>query len=515
MNTEQNPTPQGQEPETGDTATQPEAANAATPQQSGVPASTPAAEARAAQVPTAGTPPATHGQTPGAQEAHPVGHDTPSDSTPADTASTYHNPYVAPASVTTKPRKERGWVPVVSAAAIAALLASGGTAGAIALLGDDTGSASMADVGRSQQQVAPVSNSGSAPDWQAVTGAVSDSVVSIQVATQRGEAEGSGVVLDAEGHVLTNNHVVSGAQQVQVTLADGRMFEAEVVGTDPTTDLAVVQLKDAPGDLSPAKLGDSDAVDVGDAVMAVGNPLGLANTATTGIVSALNRPVSASSEGGGDVTVTNAVQTDAAVNPGNSGGPLFNSSGEVIGINSSILTLSSSRSQSGSIGLGFAIPSNLASSVSKQLISDGSAEHAFLGVALSDGTATADGVTRRGAKVEEVVAGSPAEEAGLKAGDVIVAIGDDPVSGAESLTAFVREYAAGEEATLTVVNDGEARQVTTSLAVRDEQELAQEQARPGQGGLPGEGRSGGSGSGGSDQTDPGNIPDWLGELFGN
>ncbi|GAB3165630.1 hypothetical protein GCM10027059_23400 [Myceligenerans halotolerans] len=632
MNTEQNPTPQGHEPE---------AADAVAPQQQESPtAPTPAAEARAAQVPTAGTPaaaaevPAAQTPTAGGPEAQPtqqlpaqrpsaqqmpgpqssaqqssaqqlsthqpppapqppasaesadgsaagraaaalppaVPADRPTDSpadagsqarqdadagsppshdhapvgtaqqsypagagpqgtypadpgTSSDTATAYSNPYVAPGAATTTRRKERRWVPVVSAAAVAALLASVGTAGAIALLDDDTQSASLADVGRSQQQAVPVSSSGDAPDWQAVSAAVSESVVSIQVATQQGEGEGSGVVIDADGRILTNNHVVSGAEKVQVTLADGRLFDATVVGTDAATDLAVVQLEDAPDDLSPATLGDSDAVSVGDPVMAVGNPLGLENTATTGIVSALNRPVSASSRSGGDVVVTNAVQTDAAVNPGNSGGPLFNASGEVIGINSSILTLSNSTQQSGSIGLGFAIPSNLASNVSGQLIDDGSAEHAFLGVSLSDGTAAADGVTRLGARVEQVIAGSPAEEAGLQVGDVIVAIGDDPVDGSESLTAFVREHAAGEEVTLTVVRDGEARQVTAPLAVRDDEELAQEnqqeQGTPGQPGLPGQddsdgsGDSGDSGSSSSDQTDPGNIPDWLRDLFGN
>ncbi|WP_307815966.1 S1C family serine protease [Myceligenerans indicum] len=581
MNTEQNPTPpQGQEPEAADAATpqHPEApaqhpdapdttpaaqARAAQVPSAGVPTtSTPAVQRPAAQptqqLPAAeqgatappaaspagtqppaaqqpATPPLAAQQAPAAQQppsadrpgpglasatapvaepqaGHPAGPGTPSDG-----ANTYHNPYAAPATVTTPRRKDRRWVPVVSAAAAAAILASAGTAGAIALMGNDTQTASLADVGRTQQHAVPVSSTGNAPNWQAVTDAVSESVVSIQVATQQGAAEGSGVVIDSAGHVLTNNHVVSGAQQVQVTLADGRLYDAKVVGTDSATDLAVVQLEDAPDDLSPATLGDSDAVAVGDAVMAVGNPLGLANTATTGIVSALNRPVSASSRDGGNVVVTNAVQTDAAVNPGNSGGPLFNSSGEVIGINSSILTLSSSAQQSGSIGLGFAIPSNLASNISKQLIDNGSAQHAFLGVSLSDGTATADGVTRRGAKVENVVSGSPADGAGLKAGDVIVAIGDEPVDGAESLTAFVREHAAGESVTLTVVRSGETRQVSASLAVRDESDLGQQgqqgQDQQGQGQQgQGQGESGGSGS---DQTDPGNIPGWLRDLFGN
>ena len=254
-----------------------------------------------------------------------------------------------------------------------------------------------------------------------------------------------------------------------MTLTDGRLYEATIVGLDPSTDLAVVQIVDPPEDLVPATLGDSDAVTVGAPVMAVGNPLGLANTVTTGIVSALDRPVSASSSeitSAGDVVVTNAIQIDAAINPGNSGGPLFDAQGRVIGITSSIATLSSG-GQSGSIGLGFAIPVNLAREVGEQLIDSGAAEHAFLGVSLSDGTATADGVTRRGAVIEDVTAGSPAEGAELQVGDTIVAIDGDAVGGSESLTAYVRERQAGDETELTVVRDGEAITVTVTLAARE------------------------------------------------
>nr|BFF19093.1 trypsin-like peptidase domain-containing protein [Promicromonospora thailandica] len=322
----------------------------------------------------------------------------------------YTNPYAVPATASDepKPARNRTWVPVVGAAAAAALLASLGTAGAIAVSGGDD-AASLADVGQSNNRSVPVNSSTvDNPNWTEVTAAVQESVVSIQVEGQRGGAEGSGVVLDSDGHVLTNNHVVSGAQNLQVTLSDGRVYDAEIVGTDPTSDLAVVRLSDPPSDLKPATFADSDQVAVGEPVMALGNPLGLANTATTGIVSALDRPVTASAEDGSDQVVTNAIQIDAAVNPGNSGGPLFNASGEVIGITSSIATLSGSSNSSGSIGLGFAIPSNLASQIGDQLTADGTAEHAFLGVTLSDAEATADGVTRRGAGVQEVVADSPA-----------------------------------------------------------------------------------------------------------
>lgn len=401
---------------------------------------------------------------------------------------------------TTRTRTDRNrlWLPVVGVGVAAALLSSFGTA---ALTGafDEGGSARSADIasiGRSSTDTAPVSGSTSAnPDWQAVASAVQASVVAIQVTTAQGEAQGSGVIVDAEGHIVTNNHVVAGAQddQVTVTLTDGRILTADVIGTDPTTDLAVIQLQDAPDDLTAAALGDSSEITVGDPVMAVGNPLGLANTVTTGIVSALDRPVSTTESGASEAVVTNAIQIDAAVNPGNSGGPLFDASGQVIGITSSIATTSS---ESGSIGLGFAIPVNLADLIAGQLIEDGTAEHAFLGVGLSDNTATADGVTRSGAEVRTITSGSPAAEAGVREGDVIVAIDGKAVAGAESLTGYVRAYASGSEVTLTLVRDGQAQDVDVTLAVREETTA-----------------DSGSGSG-SGSTDPRDMtPDELYEWF--
>ncbi|WP_353707758.1 trypsin-like peptidase domain-containing protein [Cellulosimicrobium sp. ES-005] len=430
------------------------------------------------------------------------------------------------------PRRRRTWVPVVSAAAAAAVLASVGTAGLTGAFGADQDSASLADVGQRQESTAaPVSDSSSQnPNWESVTKAVAPSVVAIQVQTSQGGAEGSGVIIDDKGHVLTNNHVVSGAENdtVQVTLSDGRLFEAKIVGLDPATDLAVVQLVDAPDDLQPATLGDSDDVSVGESVLAVGNPLGLANTATTGIVSAVDRPVSASGEDGGTSVVTNAIQIDAAINPGNSGGPLFDAQGRVIGITSSIATLSGGGTQSGSIGLGFAIPVNLAKSISEQLIENGTAEHAFLGVTLADATATADGVTRRGAEVQEVTDGSPAADAGIRSGDVIVAIDDHAVGGAESLTAFVRERAAGAKSTLTVVRDGKTLDLDVTLATRpaDDETTGQGSqggqgqlpGQDGQGQLPGQGDQGGEQGGDqgqqTDPTDPGNVPNPFDWFFG-
>jgi putative serine protease PepD len=451
----------------------------------------------------------------------PVQHPAPTQSSTSATgpASGYVNPYAVPATVTASGEtttKNRAWVPVVSAAAAAALLASLGTAGVMTLTNDSGGAASLADVGQTTSQNVPVKSSTvDNPDWTAVTSAVQESVVAIQVESQGGGAEGSGVVLDSEGRVLTNNHVVAGAETVQVTLSDGRVYEADIVGTDPTTDLAVVQLNDPPSDLKPAKFADSSDVVVGEPVMALGNPLGLANTATTGIVSALDRPVTASAEDGSDQVVTNAIQIDAAVNPGNSGGPLFNASGEVIGITSSIATLSSGMSSgsSGSIGLGFAIPSNQATQIGDQLKADGTAEHAFLGVSLQDATATADDVTRRGAGVVEVTPDSPAGKAGIQQGDVIVAIDGAPVNGSASLTAFVREKEAGDESVLTVVRDGNTQEVTVTLAVKEES-ATQDQGQQGQGQQDQQAPDSGSGSG-SDQSAPNNIPDWMQEWFGN
>jgi putative serine protease PepD len=423
---------------------------------------------------------------------------------------------VAPGDAADRPRR-RLWLPVTSAAAAAALVAAFGTLGISHALDGDPGTgtrpASIAELGRDSSDTVPVSGSTAQdPNWEAVTKAVSPSVVAISVTTSQGGAQGSGVVIDDEGRVVTNNHVVAGADTVQVTLSDGRIYPAKVVGTDPTTDLAVVQLQDPPDDLRPAALGDSAGVTVGEPVMAVGNPLGLANTVTTGIVSAVDRPVTTQGEGGSDATVTNAIQVDAAVNPGNSGGPLFDAEGRVIGINSSIATLSSG---SGSIGLGFAIPVNLVKNIASQLIDSGVAKHAFLGVGLDDGTATADGVTRAGALVKTVSDGSPAAAAGLKEGDVIVAIGDKPVGGAESLTAYVRSYTAGDTVTLTVVRDGKALEVDATLATKEDAASSSPQQGQGDQGQGGQGQPGQDGQGqpgqGGRQLPGGMTPDELWE----
>ena len=304
--------------------------------------------------------------------------------------------------------------------------------------------------------------SGTAVDWTAVAKEVSDSVVAIDVATSDGEAKGSGVVISDKGYIATNNHVISGAQQIQVTLASGAVYSAKVVGTDTTTDLAVIKLDNPPSDLKVAEFADSDNLAVGEAVMAIGNPLGYDDTATTGIVSALNRPVTVTDDDNNAI-VTNAVQIDAAVNPGNSGGPTFNAAGQVIGINSSIASTASSSGTAGSIGIGFAIPSNLVKRVTNEIIDNGSVKHVVLGITIKSSSVEADGVTRGCAQVQAVTDGGPASKAGVKAGDSIVAFNGKAVNNNYSLLGYVRASAMGDKVKLTVVRGGNTMDLEVTL----------------------------------------------------
>ncbi|WP_252976403.1 S1C family serine protease, partial [Janibacter melonis] len=260
-----------------------------------------------------------------------------------------------PASVGTlppqQPRRRGGLrrVGELSAVAVlAAALASGGTVAATTLADGDQGTTTSASSQLPQSSVVPVTDAQkSAPDWQSVASAVGPSVVSITVKSAQGEGQGSGVVMDDQGHVLTNNHVATGAgegsgSQITVTLSDGNTYAATIAGTDPSTDLAVLTITDPPKELTPITFGASDSLAVGDPVMAIGNPLGLSGTVTTGVVSALDRPVSTSDSSSqdpfaqgqsqGETVVTNAVQTSAAINPGNSGGALVDASGRLVGI---------------------------------------------------------------------------------------------------------------------------------------------------------------------------------------
>ena len=321
----------------------------------------------------------------------------------------------------------------------------------------------------------PASNS-SGTDWTDVAAAVSPAVVTIQAQGVSSGGTGSGVIYDAQGDIVTNYHVIAsalGGGQIQVTLADGRLYGAVVVGHDKTTDLAVIRLDNPPSDLTVARFATSANLEVGAPVMAIGAPLGLSNTVTTGIVSALNRPVEVSmdedsssqdSQASSDLVVTNAIQIDASINPGNSGGPLFDATGAVIGINSSIKSLAtSSDGQAGSIGLGFAIPSDLVVSIADQLIASGTASHGMLGVTVKAATTTVGSDTYVGAEVQDVSAGSGASAAGIRSGDVIVKVEGQEVTSPKQLIGYVRRYKAGDTVTMTIVRDGQTQDVSVRI----------------------------------------------------
>jgi putative serine protease PepD len=387
------------------------------------------------------------------------------------------------------PRRSPGWFGVAGAAIVGAIAASALTAGLVGAFGQDTDSAGASGTSSSSSSSQIQGVSETTVNWQAVVSAVAPSVVAVTVESTAGSAEGSGIVYDTSGHIVTNNHVVSGlgtGATITVTLNDGREYTATIKGTDPATDLAVIQLENPPSDLKAATFADSDDVVAGQAVMALGNPLGLSGSATTGIVSALDRPVLTTSEDEsqsqnpfgsqqqttGETAATNAIQTDAAINPGNSGGALLDSSGKVIGINSSIASLSSTSSatQSGSIGLGFAIPSNEVKMIADQLVASGTAQHAWLGVSLAEEPAsvTVGDVTRDGAQVADVSSGTPAADAGLQAGDVITEVDGVTIDGFESLTATIRGKAVGSSVELTVVRGGAEQKLTATLTARAE-----------------------------------------------
>lgn len=379
--------------------------------------------------------------------------------------------FASPTVIVTK--KGPGWVALLGAM----LLTIGLTLGAVfyarpAMLRAST----PTNLNGGTVATVPASNS-SGTDWTDVAAAVSPAVVTIQAQGASSGGTGSGVVYDAQGDIVTNYHVIAsalGGGQIQVTLADGRLYAASIVGHDKTTDLAVIRLENPPSDLTVARFASSANLEVGAPVMAIGAPLGLSNTVTTGIVSALNRPVevsvdeSATSEDGtqasSDLVVTNAIQIDASINPGNSGGPLFDATGAVIGINSSIKSLSSSSDgQAGSIGLGFAIPSDLVVSIADQLIASGSASHGMLGVTVKAATTTVGSDTYVGAEVQDVSAGSGASAAGIRAGDVIVKVEGQEVTSPKQLIGYVRRYKAGDTVTMTIVRDGATQDVSVRI----------------------------------------------------
>ncbi len=356
----------------------------------------------------------------------------------------------------------------------AALLlgAGGGVAGAAAYdaLENDpaaTTDSSTSDGGASSAS-APLTQEDSGDAGSAATGSaeqvaesVLPSVVKITVLGPGGTGgSGSGIVLSASGEILTNDHVVEVAKGGTMTVSfnDGSTADATVVGTDPVTDLAVIQAQDVSG-LTPAKLGDSDQLKVGETVVAIGSPFGLDATVTSGIVSSLNRPVAVG--GNGNDTIYPAIQTDAAINPGNSGGPLVNAAGQVVGVNSSIRTSSSGLGgEGGSIGLGFAIPITQVIPVVEQLRNAQTPTHARLGVTVSN--KVEDGLPI-GAGIESVQSGSAGDAAGLRSGDVVLKVDDEVISSVDALVATIRGYRPGDDVTLTVQRDGKTMTLDAKL----------------------------------------------------
>ena len=354
-------------------------------------------------------------------------------------------------------------------------------AGTYAALDRDEGGTTATPVAASGQ---PAASSDRTLSVGEIYRRASRGVVEITVGSDGGSAfpsgdvprrgQGSGFVLDRQGHVVTNHHVVDGATRINVTFADGKTHRARLVGSDASTDLAVIDVDAPESALAPLSLGDSDALSVGEGVVAIGSPFGLEGTVTTGIVSALHREMNAPN----NFAIDDSIQTDAAINHGNSGGPLLNLSGEVVGVNAQI------RSESGgNDGVGFAIPSNTVESVVSQLVTDGKVEHAYLGVSL--GTISEDVAGKldsaAGAAVTEVRPGTPAAEAGLRGatasrlvdgepyptgGDVITEIDGRSIASADELRRAIDRRAPGHTVELTVVRNGEERTVEVTLGER-------------------------------------------------
>lgn len=420
----------------------------------------------------------------------------------ATSGAAYTGDYAAPAGQPEQNKGKHATRTVLAAAAIAALVGGGIGGGVVAAT--STGAASSITTTSSGTTI--VNNTDSVNAVTAAAANATPSTVTIAATSSNASGSGSGVILDAEGHILTNTHVVTldGATAnaaIEVQLADGSVRSATVVGTDPTSDLAVIKLDSTSGlTLTPATLGDSDALNVGDTTVAIGAPLGLSNTVTTGVVSNLVRTIEVASSAADESTTDsgsgttdpfgsspfqfeipgqqsqstsssstiaiNVIQTDAAVNPGNSGGALINSNGEVIGINVAIAsTDSSSASTSGNIGVGFAIPINYAKRVAQEIIDNGSATHGMLGATVSTSPANNDSSEAfgDGALIQEVTSGGSAAAAGLKSGDVVTAVDGRSISEAIELTAAVRQAAAGDTVTLTVERNGSTQQVTVTL----------------------------------------------------
>lgn len=366
------------------------------------------------------------------------------------------------------PDRQRRPVALLVAVTVAAGLVGGGAgaAGTYALTdrGTPVNSLSAPAPNGGNHEADPVRSAGAT---QQVAAKVLPSVVSISVRGQAGTGTGSGVIVSADGLILTNNHVVEPATaggSISVTTNNDRTFDAHIVGRDPVTDLAVVQAEDVSG-LRPATLGDSADLDVGQQVVAIGSPLGLSGTVTDGIVSAMHRPVRTGTpqqiDGEATSTVIDAIQTDASINPGNSGGALVDMNGRVVGINSAIASLGSSLGgETGSIGLGFAIPINDARPIARQLMNGETPTHAFLGVSVTDATNARH--AQEGALLAGVESGAAAD-AGLRAGDVVTRIDGRSIDSADALIAAVRSHRPGDTVQMTYIRDGSEGMATVQL----------------------------------------------------
>jgi putative serine protease PepD len=342
------------------------------------------------------------------------------------------------------PRRPR--TPLLASLLAAACIGAGGGAVAYSVFSDN-GSTVVRQV--TVQSAQPVAN-GSALSVNSIYQRAYRGVVEITVRDVGSSAEGSGFVYDSSGNIVTNQHVVAGAQSISVKFWNGKTYSAQIVGGDSSTDLAVIKVNAPDSQLYPLTLGSSSKLAVGDPVVAIGSPFGLEETVTSGIVSALHRSIDSPNQG---FSIPDSIQTDAAINHGNSGGPLLNAQGQVIGVNAQI------RSDSGdNAGVGFAIPSDTVHSIAGQLISNGKAVHAYLGVAL-DSTATA-------ARVADVRRGTPAAKANLQVGDVVTAVDGTTVDSAEALTRAIDAHQPGQTVTVKFRRNGKDLTAQVTLASR-------------------------------------------------
>ena len=377
-------------------------------------------------------------------------------------------------------KRSRGRSSAVTVMLVVGALLGGVTGGSFAVwsLTQD----GLVQTGQAAPPTITVTNPMDATAITAVAATALPSVVTLQVQSAQAAGSGSGVIISSDGHIITNAHVVSvggGDQRIRVATSDGRLWPGQVIGTDPLSDIAVIKI-DTPEVLTPITVGDSSRLNVGDETVAIGAPLGLANTVTLGIVSALNRSItvgaSTPEDGpglfdfdlpGGQSIGTQislpVIQTDASINPGNSGGALLNSAGELIGINVAIASNAGNAQSAGSIGLGFAIPVNYALRVANDLIDTGRASHGLLGATVTD-AAFDLGATISGAYIDSVVPGGPADQIGLRAGDIVTSFNQLPITNRIDLTAQVRVLAGGATTSITYVRGGQTFTSQVTLA---------------------------------------------------